>query len=616
MTRKFKLLVANRGEIAIRILTAAAELGLEPVAVYSDDKDRDHCGEYRSIKLRSSASFLDPRQVIEAAKSVQADGIHPGYGFLSESAEFAELCKQADLLFVGPSAECIRAVGDKVSARNVAVAADVPVLPATQDATEIHAFARQYGYPIMVKARDGGGGRGIRMIHNEDQIEDALNRCMSESTSKQVFIEKAVVGAKHVELQILGDRHGNIIHLFERDCSTQRRYQKVIETAPCLSLPSDLRSRIHAAAIRVANHIHYDSVGTVEFLVTENGEFYFLELNPRIQVEHTITEQITHVDLAQSQIRVALGESLVDLKLTNVPSPELVAIQARIVAENPRNNHMLSVGKIAVAEFPSGHGIRVDTWIRQGSVVQPSFDSLLAKVIVTARSFDLALAKLKLVLQRTMIVGVETNLDFLLAILSDHSFQSNHMQRIHIQWLEENTIRLLQSSVEFEQQRKTKRETAEIAPGQGTPRVLQLKPGDAFNVRLNDQQHVLQIDSISTNNFPDEFVARLKTDVATLETAVTRRSGTGSNRIRRKAAIGMPGEISSPVTGKIVEINVREGDIVQPGQQLFVVSAMKMETVVRTSIAGRINNIGVQTEDLVDAKDLVIEIVELRSNKL
>lgn len=304
--------------------------------------------------------------------------IHPGYGFLSESMEFAETCSQAGILFVGPSVSCISAVGDKVSARQVAKAAGVPVIPGTEqsvsDPAQVMTFANTFGYPIMLKARDGGGGRGIRMVHSESDVAEALQRCINESPSKRIFIEKAIVGAKHIEVQILGDRHGNLIHLLERDCSAQRRYQKIVEVAPCPALNDKLRSDIHNAAIKLGRYIKYDSAGTVEFLVKpDTNEFYFLEVNPRIQVEHTITEQITQVDLVQSQIRIANGESLNQLGLSQstVHNPRLVSIQARIVAENPANNNMLSVGKITAASFPHGQGIRIDTWIRPGCVVLP-----------------------------------------------------------------------------------------------------------------------------------------------------------------------------------------------------------------------------------------------------
>lgn len=299
---------------------------------------------------------------------------------MSESTELAEQCKQANILFVGPSPSCIAAVGDKVSARQVAQAAGVPVIPGSEQSVtrveEVFAFAEQHGYPIMLKARDGGGGRGIRMVHSREQVDDALQRCVNESPTKQVFVEKAVTGAKHIEVQILGDKHGNLIHLLERDCSAQRRYQKIIEVAPCPSLNVELRQAIHAAAVRLGKHIHYDSTGTVEFLVQpQQNKFYFLEVNPRIQVEHTITEQITQVDLVQSQIRVAMGDRLdTDLLLTqaSIPLvPRQVAIQARVVAENPAKDNMLSVGKITAVQFPQGQGIRIDTWIKPGCVVLP-----------------------------------------------------------------------------------------------------------------------------------------------------------------------------------------------------------------------------------------------------
>lgn len=310
--------------------------------------------------------------------SVQATAIHPGYGFLSESTELANQCKLSGILFIGPSASCIDAVGDKVSARQVAKAAGVPIIPGTETSVsspdEVLAFAEEFGYPLMLKARDGGGGRGIRMVYNASEANDSLLRCINESPSKQVFIEKAITGAKHVEVQILGDLHNNVIHLFERDCSIQRRYQKVLEVAPCPSLSPALRNKIHQAAIRLAQHIGYNSAGTVEFLVrAELDEFYFLEVNPRVQVEHTISEQITHVDIVQTQIRIAFGESLTDLGLTQeaIQPNRLVSIQARIVAENPLNNNMLSVGKIKYVHFPQGHGVRVDTWIQSGCVILP-----------------------------------------------------------------------------------------------------------------------------------------------------------------------------------------------------------------------------------------------------
>ncbi|KAF1803525.1 carbamoyl-phosphate synthase L chain, ATP binding domain-containing protein [Mucor lusitanicus] len=635
-----KILVANRGEIAIRIITAATELGLETVAVYSDNQDRSHCiGAHESIKLKNTLSFLDPQQIVDAAKSVHATAIHPGYGFLSESTDLADKCKQSGILFIGPSASCIAAVGDKVSARQVAKAAGVPVIPGTEESIstpeQVYAFADQFGYPVMLKARDGGGGRGIRMVHAAKEVPDALKRCINESPSKQVFIEKAVIGAKHIEVQILGDNHGNVIHLFERDCSIQRRYQKILEVAPCPCLSPQLRDNIHQAATQLAKHIHYNSAGTVEFLVRPDvNEFYFLEVNPRVQVEHTISEQITHVDIVQTQIRVALGENLQKLGLVQdaIQPNRLVSIQARVVAENPLNNNMLSVGKINAVQFPQGHGIRVDTWIQPGCVVLPTFDSLLAKVIVTGQSYDDALHKLKRALQNTVIEGVETNIQFLIAVISDRGFIGDQLAHVHIKSLEDKMNDLITATKQLgESQRKTLESsnsttnpTSNAVAGASANAIssLHFKPGDAFNIEISNSQtkavesvHSLQIDSISTNNFPDEFVAQFQTSFPSVQNpvsiALTRKSAIGtSSTLRRKASPRVPTDIGSPVTGMVVEINVKEGDVVTPGQQLFVMSAMKMETVIQAPAAGTVKAIYAAPNDLVDGGDMVVELTK------
>ncbi|GAN06361.1 pyruvate carboxylase [Mucor ambiguus] len=632
-----KILVANRGEIAIRIITAAAELGLETVAVYSDNQDRSHCiGAHESIKLKNTLSFLDPQQIIDAAKSVHATAIHPGYGFLSESTDLANKCKQSGILFIGPSASCISAVGDKVSARQVAKAAGVPVIPGTEESIstpeQVFAFADQFGYPVMLKARDGGGGRGIRMVHGAKEVADSLKRCINESPSKQVFIEKAVIGAKHIEVQILGDNYGNVIHLFERDCSIQRRYQKILEVAPCPCLSPQLRDTIHQAAIQLAKHIRYNSAGTVEFLVRPDvSEFYFLEVNPRVQVEHTISEQITHVDIVQTQIRVALGENLQQLGLVQdaIRPNRLVSIQARVVAESPLNNNMLSVGRINAVQFPQGHGIRVDTWIETGCVVLPTFDSLLAKVIVTGQSYEDALYKLKRALQNTVIEGVETNIQFLLAVISDDSFMGDQLSHVHIKSLEDKMNDLIAATKRLgSPQRKTlasgtTNSTSNTAAAAASAiSSLQFRPGDAFNIEISNPKtktvesvHALQIDSISTNNFPDEFVAQIQTSFPSVQDpvsiALTRKSAIGaSSTLYRKANPRVPTDIGSPVTGMVVEINVKEGDIVTPGQQLFVMSAMKMETVIHAPAAGTVKAIYVAPNDLIDGGAMVVELTK------
>ncbi|ORZ15820.1 carbamoyl-phosphate synthase L chain, ATP binding domain-domain-containing protein [Absidia repens] len=645
-----KLLVANRGEIAIRILTAAAELGFQTVAVYADPQDTAHClTADESIKLASPQSFLNEQHIIDAAKSVQATMIHPGYGFLSESVSFAQKCYQEHIQFIGPSVSCIEAVGDKISARQVAQAAGVPVIPGTErsitQSADVFAFGEKHGYPLMLKARDGGGGRGIRMVEHPDQVDDALKRCINESPSKQVFIEKAIVGAKHIEVQIIGDGYGNVIHLFERDCSIQRRYQKVLEVAPCPSLSVSLRSAIHNAAIRLARYIEYDSAGTVEFLVSNNSnqqQFYFLEVNPRIQVEHTISEQITNVDIVQTQIMVAMGNNLVtDLQLTQAavqPVRNLVSIQARIVAENPFKDNMLSVGKISHASFPLGSfGIRVDTWLQTGCVISPMFDSLLAKIIVTGPSLDDALAKMAFALQRTTIIGVDTNIDFLLAIVTDQTYLGQNMEHTHIKSLEERTPALLESTLkwmELRQELATSSAKHITATGLGSASStvspmsntnLQFKPGDAFNIEISHTDntspltHTIQVDSIQVNNFPDELVAHAQSTIPALPAnfamTLKKKSALGSG-LRRKANAQIPGDLGTPVTGMLVEVGVQEGDLVTIGQELFVMSAMKMETVVKSPINGRVQSVNAKPNDLVELGDLVIELSEMKDSKI
>ncbi|KAI9485770.1 MAG: carbamoyl-phosphate synthase L chain, ATP binding domain-containing protein [Benjaminiella poitrasii] len=611
-----KILVANRGEIAIRVIAAATELGILTVAVYSEEQDQSHCQLANEVvRLQNTLCFLDPKAIIDAAKSVNATAIHPGYGFLSESIELANQCKKAGIIFIGPSPDCIAAVGDKVSARQVAQSIDVPIIPGTFNSIshpeQVYNFANQFGYPVMLKARDGGGGRGIRLVHSRADVPDALERVLNESPSHQVFIEKAMVGenVKHIEVQVLGDTHGNIIHLFERDCSIQRRYQKIIELAPCLCLPTELRKEICEAAVRLAQHVGYDSAGTVEFLVVDNAKFYFMEVNPRIQVEHTISEQITQIDLVQAQIRIALfRETLLELGLVqlNFNNNNLVSIQARIVAENPLKGHALSVGKIVRVQFPQGHGVRVDTWIHPQCIVLPSFDSLLAKIIVTGQSYEDALSKLTRALRSTHIEGIETNIQFLIALLSDKSFFANQFSQVHIHSLENSMDRIIQAMkqykplISYTNDAKTATDTVSSN--------VQFKPGDAFNLQLDDSTtYSFQIESISTNNFPHDFSANIQTTFSKQPITVRLNRKSGGGGLHRKINPRVQTEIGSPITGKLVEINVKQGDIVAVGQALFVISAMKMETVVKSSRAGTVKEITAVENDLIEEGDLIIE---------
>ncbi|KAI9283974.1 carbamoyl-phosphate synthase L chain, ATP binding domain-containing protein [Umbelopsis sp. AD052] len=634
-----KLLVANRGEIAIRILNCARELGFETIAVYSDPSDMSHT-RFADTKVQLQGgplAFLKPQALLDVAKKCGATAVHPGYGFLSESAEFAKLCADNGILFVGPSVASIDQVGDKLSARQIALNAKIPVAPGTKEpvrsADEVRHFGKQYEYPIMLKARDGGGGRGIRMVHKPEDVESVLQRCINESPSKQVFVEKAIVGAKHIEIQILGDKHGSVVHLKDRDCSVQRRFQKIIEIAPSVGISPALRAKIQQSAISLAQYIQYDSAGTVEFLVTPgNEQYYFLEVNPRIQVEHTISEEITGLDIVRSQILVALGESLQGLGISQSKidnAPPMVSIQARICAEDPQKDNMLSVGKVIDVEFPMGQGVRVDTWIHPGAVVLPHFDSLLAKVIVTAETFPVAIQKLKRALQYTVIEGFKTNKDFLLALIQDEQFLHNDTQDVTVLFLEGRIPHLLEVSRQA-LGRTTKAQSS--SADQSTisqPNSLQFKPGDVFNIELTStnksaskQVHSIKVQDISTNNFPDNFNSSIEVASSSanslgskLQLKLSRRSAAADSALRRKA-IGESGEVACPISGMITEVSVKAGDKIEAGQEVFVVSAMKMETVIKASISGRVKAIYAKANELVDAGDLIVEISEQKESKL
>ncbi|KAJ2958533.1 hypothetical protein NQZ79_g5894 [Umbelopsis isabellina] len=640
--RNVKLLVANRGEIAIRILNSATELGLNTVAVFSDPADISHC-RYANTSVQLAGgplAFMKPQSLLDAALQTGANAIHPGYGFLSESSEFAKLCAAYNILFVGPSPKVIEELGDKLSARKIALDAKIPVAPGTkepvQSPEQVRRFGDQYGYPIMLKARDGGGGRGIRMVHDPKDIESVLQRCINESPSKQVFIEKAIVGAKHIEVQILGDKQGGVVHLKERDCSVQRRFQKVIEIAPSVGISSHLRARIQESALALAKHIKYDSAGTVEFLVTPiDQKFYFLEVNPRVQVEHTITEEITGIDIVRSQILIALGETLDSLAITQnniLAVPPMVSIQARICAEDPHKDNMLSVGKITNVEFALGQGVRIDTWIHPGSVVLPHFDSLLAKVIVTAQSFPIAVEKLKRVLSMMVIEGVQTNREFILALLNDEQFLHNETQDINVLFLETRMSHLLVSSQNLKPvtTSKAQNRSVDLQPV-SAPGSIQFKPGDVFNIKLSStdksdkatkQIHSIKINDISVNDFPDHFNSKIELATSStnslgnqLNMKVSRRTAAADSNLRRKA-IGDAGEIACPISGMVTEVSVKIGDKIEAGQEAFVVSAMKMETVIKSQLSGRVKAVYAKVNDLVDSGDLIVEIAEMKDSKL
>ncbi|MDF2669381.1 MAG: pyruvate carboxylase [Paenibacillus sp.] len=436
-----KILVANRGEIAIRIFRACTELNKRTVAIYSDE-DSSSLHRYKADESYLVGegkgpieAYLDIEGIIEIAVRNQVDAIHPGYGFLAENEVFAQKCAEAGIAFIGPRPEQLRMFGDKMEARKTAIAANVPVVPGTQEPIEemqdAMKFAKENGYPVIIKAASGGGGRGMRIVRGQDELKEAFTRARSEAQkafgSSKVYIEKYIENPKHIEVQIIADQHGNTVHLYERDCSIQRRHQKIVEVAPGVSLSSQLREEICQSAIRLMKHVDYVNAGTVEYLVTPDQKFYFIEVNPRVQVEHTITEMITDIDIVQSQIRIAEGYALDDQEVAIGKQEDIqirgYAIQCRITTEDAMNNFMPDTGKILVYRSGGGYGIRLDSSNGYaGATITPHYDSLLVKICSSATTFDKAAAKMRRALKEFRIRGVKTNIPFLENVLAHPGF--------------------------------------------------------------------------------------------------------------------------------------------------------------------------------------------------
>ncbi|MCE4989409.1 pyruvate carboxylase [Staphylococcus hominis] len=437
-----KLLVANRGEIAIRIFRAATELNIQTVAIYSNE-DKNSLHRYKADEsylvgkdLGPAESYLNIERIIEVAKRANVDAIHPGYGFLSENEEFARRCNEEGITFIGPHLDHLDMFGDKVKARTTAIKANLPVIPGTDGPIEnfdaAKAFAKEAGFPLMIKATSGGGGKGMRIVREESELEDAFHRAKSEAQksfgNSEVYIERYIDNPKHIEVQVIGDEYGNIVHLYERDCSVQRRHQKVVEVAPSVGLPDELRERICQSALQLMKNIKYVNAGTVEFLVS-GDEFFFIEVNPRVQVEHTITEMITGIDIVKTQILVADGASLFDERIALPPQEEIqtlgYAIQCRITTEDPTNDFMPDSGTIIAYRSSGGFGVRLDAGDGfQGAEISPYYDSLLVKLSTHAITFKQAEEKMERSLREMRIRGVKTNIPFLVNVMRNEKFRS------------------------------------------------------------------------------------------------------------------------------------------------------------------------------------------------
>jgi acetyl-CoA carboxylase biotin carboxylase subunit len=430
-----KILIANRGEIALRIIRTCREMGIKTVAVYSTaDKDSLH------VKFADEAvciggpkgqeSYLNIPHIMAACEITNADAVHPGYGFLAENSKFAQICADHGIKFIGPTPEMINKMGDKITAKDTMIKAGVPVVPGSEglleSVAEAKVLAKEIGYPVIIKATAGGGGKGMRVVWKEDEIEKAYETAKMEAGASfkndGLYMEKFVEEPRHIEIQVAGDQYGNVCHLSERDCSIQRRHQKLVEESPSPFMTPDLRQRMGDAAIKAASAINYESVGTVEFLVDKHRNFYFMEMNTRIQVEHCVTEEVVSYDLIKEQIKIAAGEKISGKSY----EPKLHAIECRINAEDPYNDFRPSPGKITVLHTPGGHGVRVDSHVYAGYVIPPYYDSMIGKLITVAQTREEAINTMYRALSEYVIEGVKTTIPFHLQLMQNEDFRKGN----------------------------------------------------------------------------------------------------------------------------------------------------------------------------------------------
>src|SRR5262245_3118895 len=654
-TRAFrKILVANRGEIALRVMRTCHAMGIETVAVYSDaDADAPHvrfAGEAVHLGAAPAReSYLRIEKIIEAARRTGAEAIHPGYGFLSENAEFAESCAGVGIVFIGPPAAAIRAMGLKNSARRLAAEAAAPVVPGydgeDQSAETLRARMIEIGFPVLIKASAGGGGKGMRVVRAESAIDDAIEAARRESEKAfgdgSLLVEKYIEGARHVEVQILGDERGNLVHLFERDCSLQRRHQKIVEESPSPAVNEELRRKMGAAAVNIGRAIDYANAGTVEFILAPSGEFYFIEVNTRLQVEHPVTEMITGLDLVRLQIEIAEGNPLPvgegDLKA------EGHAIEARLYAEDPANDFLPSTGKILDLQLPALEGLRIESGIECGIDVGIHYDPMLAKLIARGEGRDAAIRKLVYALRQSSIQGLRTNRDFLIRLLDHPDFRrggahtgfiAEHLNEL----IADDDPRLSRDSLVAaalylqNQWRASNGLLAELPPSyRNNPYrdpSTRFRIGDdeivvswsptgagAYRARVFDSTVTAQV----LSSTPD--VIRIEIDgvqrafrIAEAGDELYVHSSLGSRVIKRPPrypagqSASEQASANSPMPGKVLKILVETGRKVSAGDPLIILEAMKMEHTMRAALDGVVEAVLVSDGEVVGPGQLLVQI--------
>ena len=634
------LLIANRGEIACRIIKTAKEMGIRSIAVYVDaDKDALFVTQAdESIRLEDGG-YLDSNQIIEAAKKTGAQAIHPGYGFLSENASFARKVKKEGIIWIGPSANVISVMGDKLKAKDLAIKADVPTLPMTSKPSE----AKKIGYPLLIKAAAGGGGKGMRIVNKEKDLKESISSAQREAKSgfndERIFIERYVEKSRHIEIQILGDSHGNIIHLGERECSIQRRHQKIIEESPSTRISEEVRNKMGESAVKLAKKIKYESAGTVEFLFDDNTEeFWFLEVNTRLQVEHPVTEEVTGMDLVSEQLKIARGEpigfSQKDVTWTGS------SIEARLYAEDPDNDFLPEIGTLIAFEESDSAEARWDTGVKTGTVVGTDFDPMLAKIISFAPNRTDAASKLAKALQSAHIGGVKTNRDFLINCLNTEEFikgdttsdfiervnpsrkleieedEIDHVLAIAALWIQQNNRdnanlakfmqsgwtngRLPMQRITFEFENKEhiveykKQRNQKFIFSSGKEACIYKKDNDGIDLIFDGKRHYSRV-TLSNNN----ILVHMPFGDVMLKV---------KPRFKEPGIEKTIGGLVAPMPGKVIDIKVKKGKKVKAGETLVILEAMKMEHSIKAAEDGKVSELLISINDQVENGALLMVV--------
>ena len=643
---KFKrILVANRGEIARRVFRTIKELGMDAIAMHSEADRNSLFVKEADESFLLPNGYLDQETIINKAKELKVDAIHPGYGFLSENAEFCKKVKDEKIVWIGPDAETISLMGDKINSKNFCTKENIPTLQKTSKVSD----AKKIGFPILVKASAGGGGKGMRIVKTERELKDAVIAAKREAKSSfdddRVFLEKYIEHSRHIEVQILGDNFGNVIHLGERECSIQRRHQKIIEESPSSRLTNKIREDITSAAVKLGKKLDYKSAGTVEFLFDENtNEFWFLEVNTRLQVEHPVTEEVTGIDLVKEQIKIASGKKL-DFLQEDIEFNGH-AIEARLYAENPENDFLPEIGSINKLSCANNKGIRWDTGIATGDKITPDYDPMLAKVIAIGETREQSAKLLAKELRSTHLAGIKTDKDFLVQCLENNSFlkgktTSDFIPREHKKLFKAVDKKLLDSAMKasalwLQEHNKNDNKKLHFLPRNWTNGIL---PKQEITFEFNDEEYKFQYENNNNHiQIHREHFERLSTSSALIISVdeehihceidgiaikafitcfhdeITINSGSGDlvfkvlPKFIDPNEIIIEGSLTAPMPGKILNINVKKGSSVKAGETLLILEAMKMEHTIKATSDGQVIELYVKTGDQVESGSDLMKI--------